>query len=53
MIIEPGDKNNYKNNSNVLIDNSESFFFYNEYIRPQYRMEVIKKEVLILLYLIY
>ena len=27
MIIEPGDKNNYKNNSNVLIDNSENFFF--------------------------
>ena len=46
MIIEPANKKDYQNNTNILFDYTENFFDYDKYIRPEYRMEVIKNEIL-------
>ena len=36
----------YYNNSNTIIDKSTFFFWFFKYIYPQYRTEIIKKEIL-------
>ena len=46
MIIELGDINNYQNKSNILIDNTNNYFWYCEYYRPQYRINIFKDQLL-------
>ena len=45
MIIEVGDEKDYKN-KNIIIDRSSNFFWYLNYIKPQFRSEIIKQEIL-------
>ena len=45
MIIEVGDEKDYKN-KNIIIDRSHNFFWYFNYINPQFRSEIIKQEIL-------
>ena len=47
MTIELGDVNDYKNKSNVLIDNTSNFFWYYKYYRPQYRIDILKNQILL------
>ena len=46
MTIEIGDLNDYKNKSNIIIDYGTNYFGYYEYILPQYRIDIIKNEIL-------
>ena len=45
MFIIPGDLKKY-NNYNILIDKSTNFFWYSNYIKPQYKTTIIKREIL-------
>ena len=45
MIIEVGDEKDYQN-KNIIIDRSSNFFWYFNYIKPQFRPEIIKQEIL-------
>ena len=47
MQIEVGDINDYKNQSDILIDNTPNFFWYYGYYRPRYRIEIIKNQILL------
>ena len=44
MIIEKGDINKY-NNKGILIDNTINFYYYINYIRPEFRINLLKKEI--------
>ena len=46
MIIELGDIQNYRNKSGIIIDNTNNFFLYYGYYRPQYRINIIKDQIL-------
>ena len=46
MTIETVDKKVYQNNTNVLFDNTNNYFVYYGRVRPQYRVDVIKNEIL-------
>lgn len=46
MTVELGDIRDYKNNSNILIDNSNNYFWYYKYYRPQYRIDIIRNQIL-------
>ena len=44
MIIEKGDINKY-NNKGILMDNTINFYYYINYIRPEFRINLLKKEI--------
>ena len=46
MTIETVDKKVYQNNTNVLFDHTNNYFVYYGRVRPQYRVDVIKNEIL-------
>lgn len=46
ITIEVGEVKYYQNKSKILIDTSDNFFFYEKYIQPEYRMDVIRNEIL-------
>ena len=45
MIIEVGDEKDYIN-KNILIDRTNNFFWYSNYIKPKFKTEIIKHEIL-------
>lgn len=45
MSIEVGEEKNYRSKG-ILIDNTQNLFFYFKYLRPIFRPEVIKNEIL-------
>ena len=47
MTIELGDVNDYKNKSNVLIDNTSNIFWYYKFYRPQYIIDIFKNQILL------
>jgi hypothetical protein len=46
MIIDVGEIKDYKANNFTIFDFSDNFFYYAKYIKPDLRMNIIKKEVL-------
>ena len=46
MTIELGDIETYKNKRGILIDNTNNFFWYYGYYRPQYRINLIREQIL-------
>lgn len=46
MTIELGNISDYQNKSNILIDSTNNYFWYYEYYRPQYRINIIKDQIL-------
>ena len=46
MIIDVGEIKDYKANNFTIFDFSSNFFYYSKYIKPDLRMNIIKKEVL-------
>ena len=44
MIIESGEESNYKNRG-LIIDNTVNFFYYINYIRPEFRVNLLKNEI--------
>lgn len=46
MTIELGDLNDYENKSNILIDNTNNYFWYFEFYRPEFRVEIFRNQIL-------
>ena len=44
MVIENGDEIKYKNRG-LIIDNSSNFYYYINYIKPEFRINLLKKEI--------
>ena len=45
MIIELGDKKNYIN-KNILFDYSKFMYYYSKFIKPEFKVNILKKEIL-------
>jgi len=46
MLIELGDIKDFKKNKDILIDNTNNYFWYYGYYQPQYRINIIKDQIL-------
>ena len=47
MTIELGDISDYQNKRNILIDSTNNYFWYYNYYRPQYRINIIKEQIIL------
>lgn len=45
MIIQPKNKNNI-NNYDTIIDKTENFFYYSNYLKPKFKINLLRKELM-------